>query len=76
MANIIISQRGQLPSNTLTRYRDVGDGTHALVVNAGRGSGANDIILRHDGEIPGNLLFLFKDMGDGTHAKTWALTVS
>lgn len=40
MADIVLNQQESLPSSTQTRYRDMGDGTHALVVAAEQGSGS------------------------------------
>ena len=38
MADIVRAQREQIPATMQTRYRDMGDGTHALVVAAESGA--------------------------------------
>lgn len=65
MADIITA--GGVPAGTQFRYRDMGDGTHALVIELrSTGSGGNDIVT--SGGLPIGTQFLYADQGDGTHA--------
>ena len=45
MADIVLSQGESVPSTMQTRYRDMGDSTHALVVATGT-AGAQDVTLQ------------------------------
>ena len=65
MADIVTS--GSLPASMNVRYRDMGDGTHAPVIELrSTASGGNDIVTA-DG-IPPNTQFRYADQGDDTHA--------
>ena len=65
MADIVTS--GSVPPGTAFRYRDMGDGTHALVVELrDTASGGNDVVTSNG--IPVATQFRYADRGDGTFA--------
>lgn len=68
MADIVLTQGQSVPSTMQTRYRDMGDGTHAQVVSFRVASGASDIVLSQGQSIPPTMRTRYEDRGDGTHA--------
>jgi hypothetical protein len=51
-----------------TRYKDMGDGTHALVVSFRSASGASDLVLAQGQSVPSATQTRYQDMSDSTHA--------
>lgn len=69
MADIVLTQGESLSAGTQFRYRDMSDGTHALVCEyRSTLSGGNDIVLGLGQSLPPTTRTRYADQGDGTHA--------
>jgi hypothetical protein len=68
MADIVLTQGQSLPETMQTTYKDLGDGTHALVIEFVPASGASDITISQGQSLPSATRTRYVDKGDGTHA--------